>query len=334
MDIGQIRLSHLSMMTGMIRRTLTARAHALFDKNDLNRSSGNQIILNSDQVYQLLEDQFIYKKGKIICMAMRKGGVGKTFISFFLTHLISSLGLKFCIIDLDQESLLTQKILKIQDYLPINTPVFVDLVSKNIHPELGRKVNIEDIIMPVSKNLSIIPSTVKNTLLAQTIAFQGIKHYENWLNELCIDYLRSHYDVILIDTPAGDSVLLSSFYLCLDERDSILIPAFADQAATFSISNTLNDIYAIRKEFKKPLDLDINVVINKKPTNRLSEENFESEIQRLYNEFIWREYIPDNAQLTTIYNQPSLLDSLKDPKQFYDNISFLLKKFKILKGDE
>lgn len=335
MDNVQIRLSHLALMTGMQRRTLTYRAHELFDKNQIKRTSGNQIILDAKQVYSLIEDQFIGKKGKIICMAMRKGGVGKTFLSFFLTHLISSLGLKFCIIDLDQESLLTQKILRTgKTGLPLSTPVFVDIISKNVHPELGKKISISDIIIPIHKNLHIIPSTIKNTLIAQTIAFQRISHYENWLNDLCIDYLRSNYDVILIDTPAGDSVLLSSFYVCLDERDSILIPAYADQAATFSIGNTLNDIYAIRKEFKKNLNLDINVVINKKPTNRLSEEKFELEIQQLYGDFIWREYIPDNAQLSTIYNQPHLIDSIKDPKQFYDYIAFLLKKLKVLKGGE
>ena len=104
-----------------------------------------------------------------------------------LTEVLSSLGFKSCAIDLDVQSNLTRQFIEIG----VNQPVFSDVIDK--------KMTIEDIIINISPTLDLIPSSLKNGLIQKTLSIQTPKHYLTWFNVLCLNYLRSKYDVIIVD---------------------------------------------------------------------------------------------------------------------------------------
>lgn len=76
-----LRLSQISDLVGLKRHTLNARIHSIFDKTELDRSKGNNIILNSGQIRRLIDDRTIHEPGKVIYIGNLKGGVGKTTVS-------------------------------------------------------------------------------------------------------------------------------------------------------------------------------------------------------------------------------------------------------------
>jgi hypothetical protein len=56
---GTIRFSQVGLLTGLKRHAINARARVAFNNNELQRSHGNQILLNSSQVKQLIEDRLL-----------------------------------------------------------------------------------------------------------------------------------------------------------------------------------------------------------------------------------------------------------------------------------
>src|SRR5262245_54642915 len=144
---GILHLSQLALLTGLKRHAINARTKTTIDVNELKRSPGNQILLNSNQVKKLIEDRLVDTKGKVIYIGNLKGGVGKTTIAYLLINSISMMGLKTCAIDLDVQANLTRQYLDIS----VNQPVFFDIIDN--------KLSIQDIIVPLSSTLDFIPSS-------------------------------------------------------------------------------------------------------------------------------------------------------------------------------
>ena len=59
MSNGTIRFSQIGLLTGLKRHAINARAKSAFENNALERSPGNQILLNPTQVKKLIEDRII-----------------------------------------------------------------------------------------------------------------------------------------------------------------------------------------------------------------------------------------------------------------------------------
>ena len=108
-----MKLSYLSQISGIPRHTLTARINSKFSKESIQRDKSNHIILSPDQARNSLDNDINIPKGKIIRIGNLKGGVGKTSISYMLSDVLSSIGIKVCIVDFDIQMNLTSLFMKI-----------------------------------------------------------------------------------------------------------------------------------------------------------------------------------------------------------------------------
>ena len=68
---------------------------------------------------------------------------------------------------------------------------------------------------------------------------------------MCLDHLRSEYDVIIVDTPPHLTTLNSVFCLCLGNNDHIAIPACAEDFSLMGIQMFLEDKFQIPNNFTK-----------------------------------------------------------------------------------
>jgi len=321
MNEPTLRYPQVSLLTGIKRHTLNARAKSIFDSKDLAKSQGNQVLLNPNQVRQLIEDKLVGDKGKVIYLGNLKGGVGKTSLSYLLINTLSALGLKVCAIDLDVQSNLTAQYMNIHS----KQPVFFDVIDG--------KMDIQEVIVKISSNLDFIPSSLKNSLIQKALSMQAPKHHLDWFNGLCLNYLRSNYDVIVVDTPPHLTTLNSVFCLCLDNHDNIVIPANADEFSLMGIQMFLEDILSIRSSYKITSSPKVSIIMNRFLQQQKTSLEMLLKIGAAYEEMLSEIIIKDSAKMREVVNNKTPIGQIKHGKEIYETIASLLKQFNILKNE-
>lgn len=322
MNNASLRFSQISLITGLKRHAINARAKTTYNNDELDRNSGNQILLRPIQVKKLIEDRLLNLRGKVIYIGNLKGGVGKTTISYLLTNALSTIGLKTCAIDLDVQANLTRQYLNID----VNQPVFFDMVDN--------KLDIKNIIVKVSPTLDFIPSSLKNSLIQKSLSMQPPKHHLTWFNSLCLDYLRANYDVIIVDTPPHLTTLNSVFCLCLGDNDNIAIPACAEDFSLMGVQMFLEDILSIRKSYNITSNPAISVIINRFFQNQKTNLEMLVKMGQEYGKMLSEIIIKDSAKIRETVNNKTSLGEIKHGKEVYEIVSSLLQEFNILKKIE
>lgn len=322
MDNEILRLSQIALLTGLKRHAINARAKTIFSNEELQRSPGNQILLNPAQVRRLVDDRLNNIKGKIIYIGNLKGGVGKTTIAYLLINSMSMLGLKICAIDLDVQANLTRQYLNID----VNQPVFYDVIDN--------KMNIADVIVQLSPTLDFIPSSLKNSLIQKSLSMQAPKHHLTWFNSLCLDFLRDKYDVILVDTPPHLTTLNSVFCLCLGNNDHIAIPVCAEDFSIMGVQMFLEDILSIRSSYNISTNSQISIIMNRFFQNQKTNLEMLMKIGQEYGEMLSEIIIRDSAKIREMINNKTPIGQIKHGKEIYEIIYSLLQEFNILKKIE
>ena len=322
MDNEILRLSQIALLTGLKRHAINARAKTIFSNEELQRSPGNQILLNPAQVRRLVDDRLNNIKGKIIYIGNLKGGVGKTTIAYLLINSMSMLGLKTCAIDLDVQANLTRQYLNID----VNQPVFYDVIDN--------KMNIADVIVQLSPTLDFIPSSLKNSLIQKSLSMQAPKHHLTWFNSLCLDFLRDKYDVILVDTPPHLTTLNSVFCLCLGNNDHIAIPVCAEDFSIMGVQMFLEDILSIRSSYNISTNSQISIIMNRFFQNQKTNLEMLMKIGQEYGEMLSEIIIRDSAKIREMINNKTPIGQIKHGKEIYEIIYSLLQEFNILKKTE
>jgi chromosome partitioning protein len=315
-----LKLSQLADISKIKRHTLTARIKALYNEQNLRRNAGNQILLLPYQTKAILQNSLVNNKNsKIIYIGNLKGGVGKTTISYLLVNTIRLLGLRVCAIDLDVQANLTNQYVKIDE----EQPVFYDVIDNN--------KKIEDVIVKITDNLHIIPSSLRNSLIPKALTMQSPKHHLTWFNNICLNYLRSKYDIIIVDTPPSISTLNSVFCLCLSDNDNIIIPVCADDFSSMGVQMFLDDILEIRKSYSINSDLTISIIMNRFFQTQKNNLEMLLKISNKYHELLSQVVIKDSAKIREFINCKLNINQIKSGKEVYEIISLLLQELNILK---
>lgn len=223
----------------------------------------------------------------IISIINNKGGVGKTTSTSIFAELLSYLGKKVLLVDLDGQSNLS---MQFQNYTEDTDAILQgieDAPEQNIAElfkyRLRTKEETEGIIRPTPlNNVHIIPSskrhkkTPNNLLLNQT-------GNNNIILKKALDTIRGDYDYILIDNaPASDVLTVNSMFA----SDYILIPVRLEKYSYKGLTETLSDISYIKEEhgIENP-DL-LGVFITQAETNtRIYKKNSEKYTAELEDKF-------------------------------------------------
>ena len=317
-----LRLSQISELVGIKRHTLTARTHSVFDKINLDRTSGNNIILNSSQIKRLIRDRIVLQSGKVIYIGNLKGGVGKTTLSYLLSDALSTLGIKTCVIDLDVQANLTNQ------YININTEqkVFFDIIDGTS--------KISDIIITLNDTLSLIPSSLKNSLIEKSLTMQSPKHYLTWFNNLCLDHLRNNFDIIVVDTPPSLSTLNSVFCLALNPTDSIVVPVCPEEFSIMGVQMFLEDVNDIRSSYSIKYDPQTIIIMNRFFQNQKTNLEVLMKMGNLFGDLFCDAVIKDSAKLREIVNNKIRVSDIKNGKEIYQTLCQLFSKLNIIDAGE
>jgi len=184
------------------------------------------------------------KKTRFIAITSGKGGVGKSTISSNMAYLMAKYGLKVGIFDADIGL--------------ANLDVMFNVkIQKNILHVLKGEATVEEILVPIEKNLVLIPGESGEEIFKY--ASGGL--FERFMDQANV---LENLDVMIIDTGAGIGEHIQLFLRACDDVIVVTVPdpaAITDAYATIKVTSRLRD--------------EINVIMNQVRSAKEAESLFE-----------------------------------------------------------
>lgn len=188
----------------------------------------------------------------IISIANQKGGVGKTTISLNLAYALAKKGYDTLIIDTDPQFNLTFALIGM-DIIKHNDNNIGTLLIENA----VKRAQIENAIIPIEENLSLIPSHLKVSAIERLLMTAYMR--EQRLKRV-LEKIEDEYDFIIIDNPPSLGIFLIN---SLGASDYVLIPTELGYFSVMGVQLTLDVIREIKSTELNP-DLQImGIVANK-----------------------------------------------------------------------
>jgi chromosome partitioning protein len=232
---------------------------------------------------------------KIIAVVNQKGGVGKTTTTINLATALSAVGKKNLIIDFDPQG---------------NATTGLGIDKKNLmgsYEVLIGKVSPFDTILKTSlPNLSILPASLN--LSGAEVELVGIGSRERLLGK-ALAPLKSTFDYIFIDCPPSLGLLTLNALVAANE---VLVPLQCEFYALEGLSQLLNTISHVRKNFNPNLDLQ-GVVLTMFDGRSSLNSQVANDVREHLKDKVYKTQIPRNVRIAEApsFGKPAIIYDLK-----------------------
>lgn len=235
---------------------------------------------------------------RILAVANRKGGVGKTTTTVNVATAMAAAGKKVLVIDLDPQG-------------NASTSMGLDKkgsVRSSYDVLLGNARLAEAIVWTDIPNFSMIPSSPD--LAAAEIELIEFEKREFALKKALIKD-AVNYDYILIDCPPSLSLVTIN---ALVAADAVIVPLQCEFLALEGVSDLIKNINIIKKNFNPNLTLHGVVLTMYDKRNNLS-QMVEDDVRSFFGKKVYDTVIPRNVKISEApsHGKPVLLYDFKCP---------------------
>lgn len=234
-------------LASLLKISVQALYKQLKDHNISTRNGNGRHKIYPDEMRRFLEIKNLQIPKSIMVMHIVKGGVGKTTLVHALASRASAYGFRTLMIDLDQQANLTTSFGIYTQ--PKKDPTILDVI-------MGNRSTIQDIIVPITDFLHIVPSNLNIANLDLQL-IHGNENLKEIFSQIFQPVLDS-YDLIFIDCPPSLSRVTTAAH-CFATQ--ILMPVNTDRFSIDGLELTLDHLLSLQKKFN--LETKISIVINK-----------------------------------------------------------------------
>jgi flagellar biosynthesis protein FlhG len=262
--------------------------------------------MNNHQAKKLEElvtsnEQKKSKKTRFIAVTSGKGGVGKSTISSNIAYALSQKGLNVGIFDADIGL--------------ANLDVMFNVkIKKNILHVLKGEASVSDILIPITRNLILIPGESGDEILK----YSDKALFERFMEEARV---LDKLDVMIIDTGAGIGEHIQMF---LDAADDVIVVTVPDPAAITDAYATIKTIATLRDN----IGMILNQVKNEKEAvsvfekiQKVARANIGSKLQLAF-----MGKINDDAKVSISVKQRALFSAKYPSSQPSKDIEMIVQK--------
>lgn len=233
---------------------------------------------------------------KIISVANRKGGVGKTTTAINIATAMAAIGKRVLILDMDPQGNATTSLGINKNKCLFST---YDVMINNCRPE-------EAIIKTDIKKFDILPSAP--ALAAAEIELIDFNRREYVLKS-ALNSIGSKYDYILIDCPPSLNLITIN---ALVSSDSVIVPLQSEFLALEGLTDLMKNINTIKKNFNSKLSIQGIVLTMYDKRNNLS-QMVENDVRKYFGAKVYNTVIPRSVRISEApsHGQPILIYDFK-----------------------
>lgn len=235
---------------------------------------------------------------RIIAIANRKGGVGKTTTTVNVATAMAATGKKVLVIDLDPQGNATTSMgIEKKGRMYSSYEVLV-----------GACKLTEAIVWTEIPNFSIIPASAD--LAGAEVELVDMPEREFALKKAITNY-AVNYDYILIDCPPSLSLVTIN---ALVAANSVIVPLQCEFLALEGVTDLIRNINIIKKKFNPTLDLQGVVLTMYDKRNNLS-QMVEDDVRNFFGKKVYQTVIPRNVRISEApsHGKPVLIYDFKCP---------------------
>ena len=235
---------------------------------------------------------------RILAIANRKGGVGKTTTTVNVATAMAAAGKKVLVIDLDPQG-------------NASTSMGVDKkgsMTSSYEVLLGNARLTDAVVWTEIPNFSIVPSSPD--LAAAEIELVEMEKREFALKK-ALSKEGVNYDYILIDCPPSLSLVTIN---ALVAADAVIVPLQCEFLALEGVSDLIRNINIIKKNFNPSLTLHGVVLTMYDKRNNLT-QMVEEDVRHFFGKKVYETVIPRNVKISEApsHGKPVLLYDFKCP---------------------
>lgn len=229
---------------------------------------------------------------RIIAIANRKGGVGKTTTTVNVATAMAAVGKKVLVVDLDPQS-------------NASTSLGIDKNNCQISSYnliIGETSLSKSVVWTEIPNLSIVPSSPD--LAGAEVELINKQHREYAL-KTALQTTTNSYDYILIDCPPSLSLITLN---ALVAADAVVVPLQCEYLALEGISDLIKNLNIIKRRFNPKLELQGVVLTMYDGRNNLS-QMVEDDVRNFFGKKVYQTVIPRNVRVSEApsHGKPVLL---------------------------